>query len=292
MERVIRLGVLNVVTQPHSAERYQRLIQKVRNRRKAGRIRGDRFGIIGLMSTNASPSKSGAYVQGMITTFTQIDVDGDWVNVSTGQKAEDDERSQIRIPEHLRPNPAYNHFRFYLKEHLLMFEIGNSGLRITPANANKLFARLFSADTIVSDFGEVTVTTWPSKGTLSAILKDAGLRILHLVIHAPNPDDGKAAETQWMKRLESIGARSIEQRVVAKKDESISPDGALIEAATVASTNGQVDATVRRGKRTVQISTRNSPLIHTHTYFSESNTEASEFGIACENVRHRLRSTK
>lgn len=159
MERVIRLGVLNVVTQPHSAELYMRLLQKTKNRRMAARIRGDRFGVIGTMGVPEDPRKAGAFVQGTITTFTQIDVEGDWVNVSTGQKAEDAEREQINIPANLRPNPAYNHFRFYLKEHLLIFEIGNARRSLPPANAGKLFERLFSAPTIIKEFGEATPTT-------------------------------------------------------------------------------------------------------------------------------------
>ncbi|UOV01634.1 DUF4747 family protein [Pseudoxanthomonas mexicana] len=292
MERVLRLGVLNVVTQPHSADRYQRLIQRVKRRNKAGRIRGDRFGVIGTLGVPDDPKAPGAYLQGTITTFTQIDVDGDWVNVSTGEKAEEDERKQINIPAHLRPNPAYHHFRFYLKEHILIFEIGNSSRRLTPVNSGKLFERLFSAASIVKDFGEVAVTVWPDKNAINSILNDKGLRSLHLVIYAPNPDDAKDAEARFTKRLEAMGARSIEQKVQAKKDVNFKPDAELIEAARVAATNGSVDALIRQGHRTRKVSTIDTPLIYSHEWYTENNTEEKEFGVACEIIRHQLRVKK
>lgn len=292
MERVLRLGVLNIVTQPHSATRYMELVQMVKRRNKAARMRGDRFGVIGTLGVPENPKAAGAFVQGTITTFTQIDVDGDWVNVSTGQKAQDAERLEINIPAHLRPNPAYHHYRFYLKEHLLMFEIGNTSRKLAPANAGKLFERLFSAPTVEQRFGEVAVTVWPERNLVSSILKDKGLRSLHLVILAPNPDDGKAAEARYTQRLEAMGARSLTQVAVAKKDTQFRPDQELSEAARVAATNGSVAATIRSGKRTRRVSTLDAPLIHTHEWYTETNTEEKEFGIACEILRHQLRDQK
>jgi len=289
MERVIRLGVLNIVTQPHSATKYQKLLVRVRNRRKAGRIRGDRFGTIAFMSETPSPRAKNAFVEGMIATFTQIDEKSDWLNVSTGKKAESDELSELRIPKNLRPNLAYSRFRFYLREHVLMFEIGNSGARLTPNNAEKLFERLFSAESIIRDFGEVAVTAWPSKDTLNKILRSKALRSVHFVVHAPNPDDGKEAEAKFMKRLESLNARKIEQTIVAKKSEVIEPDPLFIEMAKIASKNGQVDAIVVHGGKVSKISTKDMPYVHAHGYSTEVSTEDSAFGDACESVRHQLR---
>lgn len=292
MERVIRLGALNIVTQPHSPERYQALLQRVKNRRKAGRIRSDRFGVIGTMGVPEDPRKLGAFLEGIITTFTQIDVEGDWVNVSTGVKAEDVERRLIHIPENLRPNPAYHRFRFYPREHILIFEVGNTSHRLTPQNAGKLFERLFSAPVIIKEFGEAMVTVCPDKDAIGTILRDKTLRSIHLVIHAPNPDDGKEAERRFMRRIEGMGARVLEQRVVAKSDQMINPDAELIEAAKVAAKNGSVDATIRRGGRSVKVSTVDSPYVYVHEWFTENNTEANEFGQACEIVRHQLRDKK
>jgi hypothetical protein len=89
-----------------------------------------------------------------------------------------------------------------------------------------------------------------------------------------------------------MGARKLEQRVVAKKDNAIDPDKELSEAVRVAATNGSVDALVRRGRRTERLSTTDSPYIYTHEWYTENNTEENEFGIACEIVKHQLRPKK
>ncbi|WP_083537605.1 DUF4747 family protein [Pseudoxanthomonas mexicana] len=204
MERTLRLGALNIVTHPHSAPGYQRLIQLVRNRRMASRIRGDRFGLLTFLSLAEKPRAAGAFVQGLIGTFTQIKKDGDWINLTTGKNADADELGKISIPDGLRPNPKYFRFRFYLKEHLFIFETGNGGLRMTPRNAKALFDRQFSAEKVLEEFGKVEVTCIPKRSQVETILKDPNLRHLHLVIHAPNPDDGSAAEQAFMKRLNSM----------------------------------------------------------------------------------------
>jgi len=290
MERIIRLGALNIVTQPHSPDRYQALLQHVRKRQKAGRIRSDRFGVIGTLGVPDSAKRADAYAQGTLTTFTQIDVEGDWVNVITGEKAEDGERQLIHIPDNLRPNPAYHHFRFYLREHLLIFEIGNSSHRLTPNNAGKLFERLFSAPTVVKEFGDVAVTVMPTRDAISSILREKDIRSLQLRVHAPNPpDDGREAERRFLKRIEGLGARTLEQRVVAKSDRPIKPDAELVEAARIAARNGEVSATVKHGGRTMKVSTTDSPFVYVHEWHTGNNTEENEFGKACDIVRHQLR---
>lgn len=292
MERVIRLGALNIVTQPHSAARYQELLFKVKNRRKAGRMRGDRFGMLGLMSKTDHPGKSGAYIEGLITTFTQINVDGDWANIFTGAKAEEADIEGLNIPDNIRPNPAFNRFRFYLKEHLFVFEIGNGGYRLTPNNAEKLFDRLFSAPSIQTEFGEVSVTAYPSKDSVGNILRSKHLQRLYLVIHTPNPDDGENAEARLMQRLDSMNAKRLDQVVVAKRDGFIAPDALLIQEAKIAAKNGRVDAKIKRDGRSKDISTKDSAYIYVHTYSIESNTTEREFGIAAEVVRHQLRESE
>jgi hypothetical protein len=292
MERTLRLGALNVVTQPHSAPGYQRLIELVRNRRMAVRIRADRFGLFTFLTPSQKPRTAGAYAQGLIGTFTQINEDGDWINLATGKNAEHDDLQKIVIPRGLKPNPKYFRFRFYLKEHLFIYEMGNGGLRLTPLSAKALLDRQFSAETVIDRFGQVEVTCIPKRSHVDTILNDPTLRHIHLIIHAPNPDDGSAAERAIMNRLNRINAQRIETHVHAKKDNSIKPDKELRQSAHVAADNGIVNAIIIRDGRNFPISSSNQPFQHVHRYSTEVNTEEAEFGIACETVRHQLRNRR
>lgn len=289
MDRVIRLGVLSISTQPHSATRYQRLMRKVRNRKKAARIRSDRFGYMGLLSKEERPNRKGAFIQGIITTFTQIDVNGNWFNMTTGQLAEMQERSAIKIPAHLRPNPVLHHFRFYLKEHLLIFETGNTGQRLTPASAKKLFERFLSAETILAEYGESVVTVIPKKETLNSILKSKKIKRIELRIDVPNPDSGKSAQEKWMRRLNSINVQSAKQTYASKHDGYVAIDEELEEATRVASRSGYVAAVVRDNGRSEVISTTATPYLRVHEYSTQVQTDLEAFGEACEIIRHDLR---
>lgn len=153
-----------------------------------------------------------------------------------------------------------------------------------------LFERLFSAQQLVEQFGEVAVTVWPTSDTVNEIMTDPGLRSVHVVIYAPNPDHGRDAEKEYRERLEGMRVRRLEQLMVAKSGAAIAPDAELVESAKVASTNGRVDATVVRGGRTMKLSTTETPFIHVHTYAVTDNTsEAHEFAIAADRVWRRIR---
>lgn len=289
MERVIRLGALNVVTQPHSTSGYVNLIRRVYERRQAARVRGDRFGMISTLAASGGASIGRrSSVNGWITCFTMIDQSGEWVDVSTGQLADAQTVAQIQIPGNLHPNPSSHLYRFYPSEHLLVFEIGNSGNRLTPSVATKLFDRLFSADSVVEDFGEVVVTPMPSKDTVQEIITSSSVRELFLVVHAPNPPVGRDAERATMRRLEARRLKREETRMVAKPDEAVEFDSELQESTRIAAKNGHAEARITRGGRVERISTLDTPYVYTHTYYDDVTTLEEAFRSAADTVKSQL----
>lgn len=290
MDKVIRVGALNIVTQPHSAKTYELLIRKLGRTRKAGRIRGDRFGLVTLASQSGGPA-SDPYVEGLLGTFTRIDVKGDWMNVRSGKVAESDDKQGLNIPANLQPNAKFFRYRFYLKSHALVFEIGNGGARLTPNNAGALFQRLLSSDSIEDEFGEVVCTVFPARDTIEEIVNSKTLRTVEFVVHAPNPDTGKKAETAYKERLQKMHALRLQQTVVAKKNDYIQPDEQLKSDLRVASTNGQVKAVVRKGSRLIKISTVDTPYEYVHTYDGKRTTtiDEGEFGIAADSALAELK---
>lgn len=282
MERVMRLGALNVVTQPHSAANYQSLLQATKKLRRAVRVRGDRFGLISILPEHAAPGGKGAFVDGQLALFTQIDEASDWINIRTGKKAEGDELSQVVIPRELRPNATFHYFRFYFQAHTLIFEVGNGPSKLTPGNTERLFSRLFSQPKIESAFGEVAITVYPQSDSVARILASKGIKQIHLVIYAPNSDNQKKAQVAFMERLEAMKARRLEEIYSAKQGEVIAPDPALVESAKVAATNGFVSANVVQFGKVVQVSTKDTPFIFAYTYDSASTIGADAFAQAAE----------
>lgn len=290
MEKVIRVGALNIVTQPHSAKNYERLIRMLGRSRRAARIRGDRFGQIAFAPEAGGPS-SEPYVEGLIGTFTQIDVDGDWMNVRSGKVAESDEKAGLSIPKDLQPNAKHFRYRFYLKQHVLVFEIGNAGDRLTPVNAGKLFERLLANPKIISEFGEVVCTVFPEKESVDAIVHSPSLKSIDFVVHAPNPDDGKAAERDFKDRMHRMRVLRLQQSVVARKSQFIQPDEKLASDLKIAATNGHVKAAIKKGNRTVVVSTADTPFMYVHEYTLQRGKtfEEGEFGIAADRALAELR---
>lgn len=258
--------------------------------RKAGRIRGDRFGLVTFAPEAGGPA-SAPYVQGLIGTFTRIDVKGDWMNVRSGKVAESDDKEALNIPSNLQPNAKFFHYRFYLKNHVLIFEIGNSGYRLTPNNASALFSRLLSTESVENEFGDVVCTVFPARDTVEEIVNSRVLHSVEFVVHAPNPDTGKKAEEDYKERMRRIHALRIQQSVLARKNEFIAPDDQLRSDLRIASTNGQVKAMVKKGRRLVRISTIDTPFEYVHEYEAKRTTtiDEGEFGIAADRALAQLK---
>jgi len=279
MERVMRLGALNVVAQPHSQDIYHQIIKHLRRSQRAVRIRGDRFGMIASLNSLDGPA-SDRFVEGLIVTFTPIDVTADWVNITSGKKAQDDELSTIQIPKNLQPNAKFHHFRFYLKDHTLLFEVGNSGTKLTPENAGRMFERLLSAPDVEKKFGQVISTVLPNSDTIDRIITHKRLRYIHIVLYAPNPDKGAAAEQKVKNRLEKMLARRMERIVVAKSKAHLALDEEIVQEARIGAKNGKVEAKVEVGKKVEKISTVETPFLYSHSYYAGEGTIEGEFGVA------------
>lgn len=289
MDRVIRVGALNIVTHPHTAQGYSDLVARVRRRKKAVRIRGDRFGMISIAAQPGNPRTRNATVNGILGTFTRIDADSDWINVTTGLKAEDQDRAALEnLPRNLQPNHAQHRFHFYLRTHTLFYEIGNSGHRLTPKNAESLFKRLFEAPPIVNEFGDVDVTIIPDHGALDKILSAPDIRSLRIIVSAPNPDRGAQAEQQLMGRLDRLKARKKDTTYVAERGASLQPDQELEAEAKIASRNGRVEANIRKGRRVSKVSTIDTPYVYTYEYDDRGTAEWDAFTQACDNAHAEI----
>ncbi len=236
------VGGLNIRIHPHSEERYRALFRSLFDLKKISSIRGDRSGLITSLTRIGREDR---YIEGVITTFLDFDLDGDWLNTDTMQEASDNDRQLISVPEHLRPNIKSFYFRFDVVNHELVFDHYGSGNRLTHQSAYTFFHDLTSDDRIREIFGDVKVSIIQSKGTIDKIFSMPRITDIEIYIERPNSDLwGGDFEEQAEEHLEDKNARSMTVIYKAERGEGISRDEDLDKLIRTSIKNGK---TIARG---------------------------------------------
>lgn len=273
MERQIGIAGLNIVLQPHTPEKYLRLIRALYSLKRAIQIRGTQCLMIGEISrVNRDDPMEGLF--GRIYRFDQIDPDAPWFNIEDHAVATDDEMAQVSIPSKLKPNLVMFDFAFFPNGHKLYMESRSGQKNLSPISVKKLIDSLCKHPRIIQDFGKVEVTVLPDKEQLETIFRMYRLAKLVVDIRRPNPDDfGEDEEDVVFKRFEQLGARRLVEVVSAEPGDTIRPDDDLKMLARVASRNGKVSAIGYSaiGDR-LEESTVNRPWNHSFFYDSMNQT--------------------
>lgn len=241
-EKKIELGAINITMHPHSPERYVDLFKKVKNLKKMQHIRSDKYGM--LTSVQYLDKKKGktSPITGDLYRFTNIKVDGDWFNIDTYDKAEDDELGEIKIPNNLKPNSSRFSYLFFPEDHLLFYESYYDSHSLGPSNATKLVESLFNQQEITAKYGKIEVTHIPCIDALSKALGMKKLERLQLHISRPNPDDQSKAERKFLRRMNDLKVAEQKQEYKAQSGESIELDEELRTLTNIAARNGEVAA--------------------------------------------------
>jgi len=237
--RQLRIGGINLVTHPHSPQKYVELIEALFDLRRPVSIRGDQRLMLGeLRALNSDDPLAG--LVGFFYRFTHIDSDARWFNIERHKAATESEMRRISIPPNLQPNLAEFSFVFYPRKHLFYFERQQSGTSLSPLAAFTLFEKLANLDEIKERFGKIDLTVLPDKSTLDRIFKMHRLAHLSIDLSLPNPDDGGDLDEEFFDRLRRQGARRMHQELVADVAQTITPNEDTRNLAIVAARNGSV----------------------------------------------------
>jgi len=231
---------LNIRIHPHSEDLYRDLFRTAFAAKKIVNLRGNRSAII---TSLTRIGKDDRYVNGVLTTFLDFDLDVEWLDTSTLQEASDNEVQKVIIPDHLRPDMITYYFRFDVKNHELVFEHYNQGKRLTHQSARKFFEGLFKYKRISKKFGDVKVTLIQTKGGLDAVFSIPRITNLEVYIEQPNSDlwDGDF-EDLVEKHLEDKSARSMKVIYVAEQGTGIERDKDLEALVRTSIRNGRTVA--------------------------------------------------
>ena len=272
MDAKFSVSGINIVTHPHSPEKYIDLMCELFKIRRHIRVYGSQHLMLGeLKPIDSVHGEIGLF--GRLYRFVNIDKDSPWFNVAKHDEATEEEVKQIHLPDELRPNTEMFDFVFYTRGHTFYFNTrsGNKvdGKRgnLSPGQVAKFFAALTSYPLIQKKFGPVEVTTLPDKKQLEKILAIHSLRKLVIEVSKPNPDELGAAEKKVFDRLSKMNSRKIRQEIYAEKNESIRLDDDSKMLARVAATNGKVVGSgYTVNDRKVEESTVKKPWVDTFDY--------------------------
>ncbi|WP_224572303.1 DUF4747 family protein [Mesorhizobium sp. BR1-1-16] len=249
---------MNIAANPHETGAYRGIFAR------AARIIVQARGVDYARITNPTQNERYRHIlQGQILIWTEIDLEGPWIDLDKGQQIDPDLKKTISIPPNARPNFRAFDFVFNEKTHQLYFETRNDLDQTVGATVvHRIFAGLLSATVLGSDFPTVEVTLVPEKDAVEKILALPRLDTLFIRVVRPNPD---GASPQAVKRindkLDALHAQKLETRIQkAPEAARITLDAEYREQAEVGATNGVVKGEGRYADGTkAELSTRDQP---------------------------------
>ncbi|MEX6508634.1 DUF4747 family protein [Jiella sp. M17.18] len=183
-KRIVPVFAVNIAADPHPPKIYPRIL------RKASRImvqaRGSDFARI----TKPIRHRRHRHLYvGRLHLWTDIDLEGDWIDLDKQEKLSEDERKKINIPEKARPNFRVFEYVFDIRSHLMYIEARNDLDKTIGATVvESIMQKIFSRWALGESLPEVAVTMVPEEGVAEELLAIPHKRIIQIVAYRPNPD--------------------------------------------------------------------------------------------------------
>lgn len=281
----LEVSSINVRISADFARDYSGLFTRAVQIRAAAKVASDKYVAI----TSYEPSTG----FGVISRYSEIDVDGDWFDVDNFGVANPDTLEDVNIPTQLRPNLST--FEFFVEPdmHVMVFESYSASKGLTPPMLQKALRSIFERADLASEFGRIEVDTIKNPDQIKDILNLENLRELKITIRRPNPDDlpdDLAAEIEDVLRREK--AEELERTIRSKNDSGLEPSEHTRKLALVAADNGKVEAKARKDGVMGQHSSHAYPLKIADTYNSEETSSTWVFKGLCHRMLDKVRSVR
>ena len=277
------LAALNITAHPHSREIYINLLKKAYQLRRVEPFYGDRAGMIAALAEHDDQQ----ILSGQLVTFTRVDLSDEWFDIRASEfRSPDEVLDEIQLPDHLKPKSRAHPFIFFPDAHILVYQSRTTqSHRLGPSNAERLLARIFGADELLQEFGQVDVTSVPSAESLDRIFS-MDMRHLKILVKRPNPDD-YGDESRILQRLAGQNASQLQEEYRAEHGKALQPDDDTRRLARVAERNGYVEAEGTEQGEPAKESTRNHPWLETVKVY-EGETPISIFIRTAKQLAKRI----
>ena len=271
----VSVGIVNIRLHPHSPEIYSNFIHDIYRLKQPINIHGDRYAMISMLDRSG---EDGNEVAGILTTFTRIETDGAWFDVSNLQEATDNQVSEINIPDNLYPNAASFYFMFDTKSHKIYVQQYSKGKQITSNSLLKYFRNISENLDILQKYKSAKISIVQSTSGLDALFSLKKINEIKITILKPNSD---IFADDFESRVEAHLAESHAQKLVltydAEPGQSIVPGKDIRAVSNAALDNGSVQVKGRDETGAVTRSTEEFPKILQDTYDPDEISEKEAF---------------
>lgn len=233
-------GAVNITIHPHTPDKYIELFRMARRNARNVNLRGDSYATLSFFNPYKRGQPSNEPFEGEVLKFIDIDIDGEWFNITKKDVATDEEKDKINIPENLKPNVGRFSFIFLPKSHLLVYEMQDKNKYISPKQMETFLNGIFSDAKILDKFGIVNVTNLTEPESVETMLSLKGITLISMITRRPNPDDLISAESIMQKRFKKLGVIEEDKTYKSERGQEIKPDKELKQDALIASRNGEV----------------------------------------------------
>ena len=243
-QNTLEYCALNVVTHPHSPEKYITLFKTALRQRNLGIINKNNSAIItSVYETNESVGKwKTTPLEGEICKFMNIDQDSDWFNLETNKIAKEHEKNSISIPENLKPNSQRFSFIFFPDIHILFVEIKDRKNKTSPSVVRKAFESIFNYQNTKKLFKRIDITVLPQSDKVEEALNLKVLEKIEYRVTRPNPDHVPVDEEEYLNDLDAQDIDEIVKTIYGQQGGSIKLKKNEEDIVRIASRNGYVKA--------------------------------------------------
>lgn len=286
-QQVLKVGVLNIKTQPHSPEQYIELFRKTFMNSSPGKIRGSDWGMIGTLREDTKiGDKKYRILFGTIYRFLNIDPRGDWLDLTSRKPINAEEDDIVPpVPDDLKPNLKQIFYMFFPEKHRLFFEYK----AITPGGLRSLLSSLFSTDDIYKKFGVVDIEIDSTKEAITRILSIPRMTKLEIDFSFPNSDDLDGADKKVLQRFKNQNIRKHKQVSTTTHEDGIKADEETKLMMDIARSNGKVTAQGYDGMTKVTQSTENHPYYTQYRYDPDTETMFDAMLLASTGMIKKIR---
>jgi hypothetical protein len=209
---------------------------------------------------------------GILSQYTEIDVDGPWFNINDFDEASEEERRRIQIPSSLKPNLNRFYFQVDPELHVVVFAKYQQSRSVSAKSVERFFRAAIEWEEVLQEFGRMDVDVIQSYEEVARIIEHPGLRELRLVVRPPNPDDLTEDLAAIIEaRLKGQDAEVYEERLKASGGRRLKPDARTRKLAFIAAENGEVHAKGEVDGVATPLTTTEQPQTETATYPSDGS---------------------
>ena len=266
---------------PESHERdYSGLLNLLASLQRGVRVYGETYLAISLYNAEENI--------GIISKYTEIDIDGEWFDLDDFDTASPERVGEIKIPESLKPNHSQFYFSLDVDLHVVAFSTYAESKGLSSRSVERYFKEILSADEVTEKYGRVASDIVKSYGAVESILTLPDLKELRIVIRRPNTDDiGGGLAKIIEERLRAQNADEYEEILKAKGSNNLEPNKRTADLAFVAAENGQVKGKSLVNGVMTDADTTDRPLTEGTTY-KPDQPELAVFRIIANKVFEQI----